>query len=142
VVVFLQPAAKPEPPMARSLTFGNGWQSATSSEIRWAHGPATLSYYNPLPHPLLTRVHLVMSGVGERNLRIRVNEETTIGRRICGERCEVNLEVALKPGFNRFDLESLEPAVRLSHERGQLRSFALHEATVESNGGASQGGGE
>lgn len=144
MVVFLQPSARPEPPMARSLTFGYGWQSAKAGEPRWAHGPATLSYYNPLPRPIEAQVRFVMSGVGERTMRIRTNGTESTGVAIQGERSEINLNIRLKPGFNRFDLESREPAVRVSHERGQLRSFAIHEATVQidwnspANGGASQ----
>jgi hypothetical protein len=32
--------------------------------------------------------------------------------------------------MNRIDILSAKPAVRLSPERGQLRSFALHESSV------------
>jgi hypothetical protein len=74
---------------------------------------------------------MVLSGVGERNLQIRVNGREEICHPLAGERNELNLRVTLQPGFNRFDLVSREPAVRLSHERGQLRSFAVHEAVVE-----------
>jgi hypothetical protein len=130
VVIFLQPAPKPEAPMARSFTFGHGWQSAQPGEARWAYGPAALSYYNPRAEPMCTNVRLVMSGVGERNLQISVNGTETFGRAITGERNELNLKLTLQPGFNRIDLQSREPAVRLSNARGQLRSFALHEATI------------
>jgi hypothetical protein len=130
VVVFLQPTDKPEIPMARNLTFGHGWQNAAPGEVRWAYGPATLSFYNPRVVPLPTNVRLVMSGVGERNLEIRVNGTEKFGRSISGDRNEINLPLVLQPGFNRIDLASREPAVRLSNERGQLRSFGLHEATI------------
>jgi hypothetical protein len=71
-----------------------------------------------------------MSGVGERNLEINVNGTEKFGAAIVGDRNEVNLKVTLRPGFNRIDLDSREPAVRLSHGRGQLRSFGLQEATI------------
>src|SRR5258707_748166 len=61
---------------------------------------------------------------------IRINGAEAIGTAIAGERNELNLKVTLQPGFNRIDLDSLEPAVRLSNAPGQLRSFALHEAVV------------
>lgn len=130
VVVFLEPVPQPEPPMARSLTFGQGWQNAAPGEARWAYGPAALSYYNPREQPVCTSVRLIMSGVGQRNLLIRVNGTESFGKAIFGERNEINFKLTLQPGFNRIDLQSLEPAVRLSNERGQLRSFALHEATI------------
>jgi hypothetical protein len=72
-----------------------------------------------------------MSGVGRRNLEIEVNGAQKFEQVLEGEREEIVLEITLEPGFNRIDLQSREPAVRLSHERGQLRSFGLHEATVE-----------
>jgi hypothetical protein len=130
VVVFLEPAARPEVPVARSFTFGRGWQNAALGEPRWAYGPAALSYYNPLQRPMCTNVRMIMSGVGQRNLQFRINGRETMGTAISGERNEVNFKVTLQPGFNRIDIDSLEPAVRVSNERGQLRSFALHEATV------------
>jgi hypothetical protein len=141
VVVFLHPSPKPEPPLAHSLTFGLGWQNAKPGEPRWAHGPATLSYYNPLSRPVASTVHLVMSGVGERRLRIQINDEETVGTSVADARSEINLKVMLKPGFNRFDLESQEAAVRLSNERGQLRSFALHEAVIDVEHAAAEAGG-
>ena len=133
VVVFLEPSAQPVPPLARSLTFGHGWHNAAPGEARWAHGPAALSYYNPLKDPLCANVRFVMSGVGERNVQISLNGEESYDTLIAGERREVNLKLTLQPGFNRIDLESREPAVRLSHERGQLRSFAVHEATISAD---------
>ena len=119
--------------MAQTLTFGQGWQNAPPGEARWAHGPAALSYYNPRNQPVSAQVRFVMSGVGRRNLAINVNGTEKFDTAIVGERNEFSLRFVLQPGFNRIDLESREPAVRLSHERGQLRSFALHEATNRLN---------
>lgn len=133
VAVFLRPTQQPEPPMARSLTFGQGWQNAAPGEPRWAYGPAALSYYNPLSHAVPRNVRLVVSGVGERHLQIRVNDAAPIQKTICGDRNELCLHVLLKPGINRIDVKSAEPAVRVSNERGHLRSFALHQATVEAD---------
>lgn len=130
VVVFLEPAARPEAPMARNLTFGHGWQNAPAGEVRWAYGPAALSYFNPRSEAISTNLRFVMSGVGTRHLQIDVNGTEKFGAAIVGERNEINLKVTLRPGFNRIDLTSREPAVRLSNERGQLRSFGVHEATI------------
>jgi hypothetical protein len=68
--------------------------------------------------------------VGERQVAIRLNEERLAGQRIDAGRREIDLKVILKPGINRIDLDSTEPAVRLSGGPGQLRAFALHEAVV------------
>jgi hypothetical protein len=130
VVVFLEPVAQPEAPMARNFTFGRGWQSAPPGEARWAYGPAALSFYNPRKEPICTNVRFVMSGIGTRNMQINVNGTEKFDAAIVGERNEINLKVTLRPGFNRIDMDSVEPAVRLSHERGQLRSFGIHEAAI------------
>jgi hypothetical protein len=133
VVVFLEPAKRPEPPVARSLTFGRGWQSATPGEPRWAYGPAALSYYNPFSRPMDRTVRLVVSGVDERTLQIRVNDAEPITKSICGDRKELCLPITLKPGFNRIDVETAAPAIRVSNAPGNLRSFALYEATVDAD---------
>lgn len=130
VVVFLQPAPRPEPPAARSLTFGHGWHSAAPGQPRWAYGPATLSYHNPFPRPIARTVRLVVSGVGERTLRIRINDTPVVTQPISDDRQELRVPVTLAPGVNRIDVETVEPAVRVSNARGHLRAFALHEATI------------
>ncbi len=130
VVVMLQPSARPEAPLARTLTFGSGWHSPTAGEPRWAYGPATMSYFNPLHGPLTRNVRLVLSAVGERRVTIRLNGRELRSVELKDGRQEVEFEATLRPGFNRFDVDSPSPAVRVSHERGQLRSFAVHEATV------------
>jgi hypothetical protein len=131
VVVLLEPAAKPMMPMARSLTFGRGWHSAQPGQPRWAYGPATLSYYNPHSRPMPTRLRLTMSGVGQRNVRIRINQTETIAAVVDSSPNVVNVPVVLQPGFNRLDMDAREPAVRLNQESGSLRSFALHEAEID-----------
>lgn len=130
VVVLLEPSLDTKPPLARSLTFGNGWQNAPAGEVRWAYGPATLAYSNPLGQPVAATLQFVLSAVGERNLTVRLNGGAPIETQIAGEHATLNLDVMLLPGSNRIDLSSREPAVRLSHGRGQLRSFGLHAATV------------
>jgi hypothetical protein len=81
-------------------------------------------------------VRLVLTGVGERNLIIRLNQDERFERCIKGERNEVNLWLRLKPGINRIDMESREPAVRVSNEPGHLRAFALHETSVRAPRGS------
>lgn len=131
VVVFLQPSPDPVPPYARTLTFGRGWQSAPpGAPVRWAYGPATLSYYNPFPHAVSAEIRFGLSGVDGRTVVVRVNETEMLRVDVTETRTDATLRVTLPPGFARFELESPAPAVRLSKDRGQLRSFAVHEATV------------
>lgn len=133
IVVLLQPAPKPIMPMARSLTFGRGWHNAPPGEPRWAYGAATLSYYNPMSRPMRTRLRLVMSGVDERNVRIRINEREVAAPAVNSAPNEVSVPVIMQPGFNRLDMQAQEPAVRLSQGGGHLRSFALHKAEIETD---------
>ena len=131
VVVFLKPASKAAAPFAKTLTFGHGWQSASPGEPRWAYGPATFSFYNPFPDPVSALVRLVVTAVDERHLTFRINRAETPDRTVRGERVEVTLEVTFRPGYNRIDVASREPAVRLSQGRGQLKTFAVHETAVK-----------
>lgn len=130
VAVLLQPATPAKLPLARTLTFGQGWHNAPPGEPRWAYGPAAFSYYNPSPHAVQANLRLVVSGAGERNLRVRVNEEEKLAAIVGETRRDIRVPVTLRPGFNRIDLDSLEPALRLSQERGQLRTIAVHETAV------------
>jgi phosphoglycerol transferase len=130
VVVLLNPSPTPTMPMARSLTFGRGWHTAQPNQPRWAYGPATLSYFNPHSKPMTTRLRLTMSGVGPRNVRIRINQGEEVSAAVDSSPNVVDVPVVLQPGFNRLDMEAQEPAVRLNQESGSLRSFALHEAIV------------
>lgn len=139
IVVRLRPAEKPVPPLGRRLTFGRGWHRQSPGapiggalpEARWAYESATASYFNPYPEARWFALRLRLSGAGgRRTLRIAVNEREQLNATLTAAEREFSLRVQLKPGPNHFDLESPEPAVRLSEERRQLRMFAVHEATV------------
>jgi len=139
IVVRLRPTDKALPPMARTLTFGRGWHRPPSgapiggawAEPRWAHGNATKSCYNPYPEARWFALRLRLSGAGkERSLRFAVNGAEQLSVRLDGEAREFRLRVRLEPGPNHFDFTSVEPAVRLSQERRQLRMFAVHTAEV------------
>jgi phosphoglycerol transferase len=131
VVVLLEPKPKPRLPFANTLTFGRGWHSPEPDETRWAYGNAALSYYNPQPKPVDARVRLWVSAADERQLRVVVNGKETLGVNAGPERQEVEVLVTLRPGINRIDLVSARPAIRMGHERGQLRSLALHDSVIE-----------
>ena len=63
-------------------------------------------------------------------LSIRVNGEKGRATLVGNECTTITLFATIQPGANRIDLDSAEPAVRLSQDRGQLRSFAVHETQV------------
>ena len=130
VVVLLEPNLTPELPLARTLTFGRGWHSARAGEPRWAYGSGVFSYYNPTSLPRPATVRLTVSAAGSRtvNLVFNAGEKTTM--EIGEAPREISLHFTLRPGFNRFDLHPVEPAQRLTQERGHLRSFAVHATAV------------
>lgn len=131
ICVLLEPSAQPELPLARSLTFGQGWNNVRPGEPRWAFGPAVLSYFNPYPHPVRASVRLVMSGVNQRRVTLRVNGIDALSRQLDSRRQEVLLQLALQPGVNHVEVDSDEPAVRVSDAPGQLRAIAVHETVVQ-----------
>lgn len=140
VVVLLEPAEETKLPLARTLTFGHGWHSASAGETRWAYGPAAFSYFNPLPHAVQADVMLAVSGAGRRALHVTLNGAKVYANAIAEKREEVRLHVTLQSGFNRLDLDSPEPATRRSQERGQLRTFGVHETVVTVDRGLAMGG--
>ncbi len=135
VCVLLQPASRPRPPLARTLTFGTGWNNPKSGEPRWAYGAAALSYFNPYRRPLPVEVRFVLSGVNRRRVRLSMNGVEKFAGEFDANPREVRLQLVLRPGINRFDLESEEPAIRLSDDPGQLRSFAVHDVGVDTGVG-------
>ena len=130
VVVFLCPARQPAPPVARSLTFGEGWHEAHPGEPRWAFGPAALSYFNPRDCPVTCHIRLVLSAVAPRRVSIRINGDEPVVATVAQTCHEMRLPVTLRPGINRIDIDADEPPVRLGEGCDQLRNIAIHEATV------------
>lgn len=139
IVVRLRPVARPVPPVARVLTFGRGWHrppygspaGGSPVEPRWADEDATMAFFNPYPIEKDFVVTLRLSGVGaQRTLQLGVNDRDELEVDLTTTVQEFRRIVRLKPGANHFDLQSPEPAVRLSPERRQLRKFAVHEAKI------------
>lgn len=131
VVVLLHPSPTPERPVARSLTFGQGWHEAQPGEPRWAYGPAALSFFNPQDRPLTCRVRLVASAIDHRRVSVRLNGQPVAEAQLDGTQRETELELTMQAGVNRIDFDSAQPPVRLSMGRDQLRSFALYSTAVQ-----------
>ncbi len=153
-LVVLHPAAHPQPPFAHSFTYGDGWNrlelagdanalrtsppspehggaaaiERPSETIRWTDGSASLSYYNPLARPLQGSLRLAVSGVGERTVMLLVDGRELGRVRVGGTAKEIDVPtVDLRPGVNRIDLVTPEPAIRVSQQRLHLRAIAVHE---------------
>jgi len=131
VAVLLRPEGDPEKPLARRPTFGRGWHSPRANEPRWAYGDAALSYFNPLDEPVRARLRLDLTSAGERDLAVRLNGRLAATARLLAERQVVDCEVELIPGVNRIDLDSVQPPVRASQGRNQLRSFGVFHLTLD-----------
>ena len=97
------------------------------SAPHWTNGSASLSYYNPFPHPLQASVQLVLSSMGERTVRILLNGREQTRLRLGAEPKKVDLPaMELKPGVNRIDLVTPEPAIRVNEQRWRLRAIGVH----------------
>ena len=135
VAVLLKPSPQPELPLGKTLTPGSGWysqlDSQTGTPVRWSHGPSALMYFNPFDRPLRVNLQFRLSGAGSRTVKL-THRGRTVGQAQIGE-TPVDLptiSVVLDPGVNRFNLNSPEPALRLSQGRSQFRSVGLHEVKV------------
>jgi len=138
-VVPLHPAARPQPPVARSFTFGEGWNRRASGEppdaVHWTNGSASLSFYNPFPHSVPASARLVLSSAGERTVRLIVNGREQTQQRVGAQSKEIELPaLELRPGINRFELDTPEPAVRVSEQRLKLRAIAVRELLLKASG--------
>ncbi|MDD2764779.1 MAG: hypothetical protein PHE83_12485 [Opitutaceae bacterium] len=136
VIVLLHPAEHPPPPLARSFTFGRGWNPRPPREEglepRWTFGTASLCYDNPLSRPLPVTVRFVVSGEGGRTLRILVNGREQANARLDAEPREITLPaMELQPGANCIDLVTPEPAIRVTEQRWSLRAVGLHQLQLE-----------
>jgi hypothetical protein len=138
-VVRLHPAEHPQPPVARSLTFGRGWNRRASGEPadgpHWTNGPASLSFYNPFPDSLVASARLVLSSARERTVRLVVNGRELTQKRVGASREEIDLPaLELRPGINRLELDTPEPAIRVSEERLKLRAIAVWQLHLQARG--------
>lgn len=135
VVVRLNPLSTPRTPLASTLTYGRGWENFSQRpgreydrSRRRAYEEATLGYYNPFPRPLPFRVTFTMSGAGSRDLNVDFNGKRVLHETLSPEpRALPVMELSLKPGYNRFDFSSPQPAGRQLSAPGEPKmSFALH----------------
>jgi hypothetical protein len=65
--------------------------------------------------------------MGERTLRILINDREQTRLRLGAELKTIDLPaMELKPGVNRIDLVTPEPAIRVSEQRWRLRAIGVH----------------
>jgi phosphoglycerol transferase len=129
VVVFLNPSTRPEPPMSRNPSYGRGWYPRVLNGVRWAHGDATLAYYNPHAHDIEVEIRLRLRAPELARLTLRFGGRE-VGALVAGpEPGELRItRLRLGPGVNRFELVSDRLPKRLSTGRYELRAFGLDSA--------------
>ena len=131
VVVLLRPSPQPQPPLARALTFGQGWHLRPDAGVRWAGGRAVLSYYNPYSGSVEVDVRLEL--VAPRPRRVRVEHAGRIRAEAAVDAEGAVLRVrglSLPPGVSTVVLTSPDPVRREGAGPNQLRAFGLREQTV------------
>jgi phosphoglycerol transferase len=131
VAVFLRPSAKPVPPLAKTVTYGQGWHMQPEDGWRWAYEDAALSYFNPYPDSLAVELQFDAMGVTPRELVLERDGET-LHRFQAKETPTTQLisRLFLVPGVNRFKLRSSAAAIRQGVGRYQLQSFGVHNFAV------------
>lgn len=131
VVVLLNPSPTPHPPMARSLTFGQGWHLNPDAGVRWAYQRAALAHFNPHPHPIHVDLHLTLVAVALRDVVLEREGERIQAMPVDTTPATVVIpSVVLMPGVNRFTLHSPARAIRQGPGRNLLRSFGLQDSMV------------
>lgn len=132
VVVLLRPAAAPLLPLARAPSYGQGWHRRLDDGRRWAYAEAALSYHNPATEVQVFRWRFWLSAPDPQTVTLlrrgRAVAQFSIGPE--ARLCQVE-SLDLDPGVNTLALRSDRPPRRHGGGRYQLRSFALHRATVE-----------
>jgi len=132
VVVPLRPAAEPQPPLARVLTYGSGWHPQREENVRWAFGDAVLSYFNPFDHPITVDLQLTLVAPSPRQLSLKQDGQMVGSSMVGPERSVWPLPgLVLMPGFNPLRLEANRAPDRLHAGRYQLRSFGLIKSRLE-----------
>jgi hypothetical protein len=135
VAVLLRPSSRPRPPLARSFTYGVGWYpqptSETDESIRWSHGAARLSYFNPHRHPVVATVKFRLSAMAQREIGLALNRAPVLSAVISQRPSEIGpLDVTLQPGVNNFEFVTRDPPVKVSASTARLRAIGLHEGTI------------
>lgn len=131
VVVRLHPVPQPTLPMAPRVTFGDGWNRSFGGSNRWAYGPACWSYYNPNAATVTADLTFVVTGEGTRHFTLSANDRPLVTTVIGPHAQTLHLHgLQLAPGITRFDLDTAEPAVRISEERSRLRAFAVRNVEL------------
>lgn len=131
VIVLLNPTLQPKRPLARALTFGQGWHPRPEAGVRWAGGDAILSYFNPHATPLAAELSAAIVAPSERDVALKHNGRPLHTFRVGDSPAEIRrLALALEPGVNEFSLASNMPARRMSAGRYQLRAFGLKESAI------------
>ena len=136
VVVLLRPAPRPQPPLARALTFGQGWHLRPEGGVRWAGGRAVLSYFNPHPGPLEVDVRLDL--VAPRARKVRLEHAGRVRAEVAVDAEGATLRVrglSLPPGVSTVVLTSPDPVRREGPGPNQLRAFGLREQAVRVGAG-------
>lgn len=130
VVVRLHPSPTPELPLASTFTYGRGWQNRAINGVRWAFEPASLLYYNPLPHPVRVALTVQVHAPDSRLVTLSQAEQPlTRFRATADAPASVTATTSFAPGLNVVVLDGGD-GVRNEKTGGQLRTLGVEFASV------------
>jgi len=135
VVIRLDPAKTPRWPIAKELTVGRGWNPPDGENAEtWTYGPATWSYYNPYPYPVVASLGFDVKALQPCEFTLAVNGVEKLRHQTGENAFQAKIEqLPLNPGVNRFDLATSAGAVRVTEERWGLRGFAIKNLAFKVN---------
>jgi hypothetical protein len=130
--VRLRPAAQPQLPLGRTLTFGQGWHLRPEGGVRWGEDRAVLSYFNPGDRPITVNLRFELQSVSPREIRVEQGRQPIGAVRVTAAPAILALPgLRLPPGVTVFRLISSEPAIRQGTGRNQLRAIGLRDWAIE-----------
>lgn len=131
VVVRLHPSPQADLPLARTFTYGRGWQNRVVSGVRWAFEPASLLYYNPLPHPVRVEITLHVHSPDSRTITLSQDDRLLARIRATADAAtQARASTQFAPGLNAIILDGGE-GVRNDKTGGQLRTLGVEFAGVQ-----------
>jgi len=133
VVIRLIPQPGSRAPLARNLTFGQGWNNVPGeNEVRWSNGPAVLSFFNPYKQPIMAALRFDVTREGPSQFTVVVNGNEIRSLLVGAPPTPIAIgDLELKPGINRIDLSSVQGSVRVSEERWGLHDFSVRNLSFQ-----------
>lgn len=131
ILVPLHPAPSTVLPLARGVTFGQGFYATSLEDTRWAYDDAVFSYHNPYAVPLQAELKLQASTSTPGTIELLLNEQALHRFRYDhGQPPQAGIALLLRPGVNIFKIRSDAKVLRRNDTMYSLRKIGIHKASI------------